>query len=71
MDIVRPGKKRKSIDFICTKCGCEFICNEGEYFDVPDLTSVSVPPTKTSVANCPCCCKICKSYLRIEAKRDD
>lgn len=65
MRIIKEGKiERKLPVFACKHCGCEFECNNGEYWTDNSLTSLSYPPQDTVVANCPNCHKICTATFR-------
>lgn len=68
MKIIKKGNQNKNIMiFTCKACGCEFECNEDEYWEETGM-SLSYPPQVRVVASCPSCHKICQSSKQYKVK---
>ena len=63
MKILKENKKlNKTERFTCNKCGCEFECDEDEYWVDTGITLTTYPAQYNAYANCPKCYKICHTY---------
>ena len=66
MKILKSGSSKKKAHFTCTSCGCEFECEESEYWVDNSVCLTSWPCQYYAMASCPICHKICKTTVTSE-----
>ena len=66
MKILKNGSTKKTAYFVCLSCGCEFECNDTEYWVDTSVCLTSYPCQYYAMASCPVCHKICKTTVRSE-----
>ena len=71
MRIFKEGtvKYKNPVKFSCEKCGCEFECEDDEYWTDNTITLTSYPAQYYVYSNCPTCHKVCRTTKRAEAKQ--
>ena len=56
MKIIKQGNLKHPMTFVCPKCGCEFIAEEGEYISRDSsLNPITPYAVKYVEVTCPCC----------------
>lgn len=66
MRIIKEGKESNEIKFVCGNCGCEFTCEEDEYWTDTNTCRTSYPPSYSVYSSCPKCHKVCHTFKRDE-----
>ena len=71
MRIFKEGtiKYKNSVKFSCEKCGCEFECEDDEYWIDNSICLTSYPSQYYVYSNCPTCHKICRTTKQDEIKQ--